>query len=106
MASYIDDDELAGLDDGVSGGQFGFGRALNDLWNIEAYLMAELDEDSDGVVDRLDNCPGTAAGVQVDVKGCEIRQRIDLPGVTFETNSDRLLPGAESVLNRAWTKAA
>ena len=26
---------------------------------------------------------------------------IDLPGVTFETNSDRLLPGAEQVLDDA-----
>lgn len=58
----------------------------------------ELDSDRDGVVDRLDACPGTSAGVRVDVKGCEIRAVINLPGVTFETNSDRLRPGAEQVL--------
>ena len=58
----------------------------------------ELDSDGDGVVDRLDRCPGTARGVQVDVAGCEIKEEIRLPGVTFETNSDRLLPGAEQVL--------
>jgi OOP family OmpA-OmpF porin len=61
----------------------------------------ELDSDSDGVVDRLDQCPNTRAGAQVDVRGCEIREEIRLPGVNFETNSDRLLPGAESVLNDA-----
>lgn len=61
----------------------------------------ELDEDGDGVVDRRDECPGTPAGVQVDVAGCEIKEAIRLPGVNFETNSDRLLPGAEAVLDRA-----
>ena len=61
----------------------------------------ELDSDNDGVVDRLDECPNSAAGVQVDIKGCEIKEEIQLPGVNFESNSDRLLPGAESVLNDA-----
>jgi OOP family OmpA-OmpF porin len=58
----------------------------------------ELDGDNDSVVDRLDKCPNTSAGVRVDVNGCEIKQIINLPGVNFETNSDRLLPGAEHVL--------
>jgi OOP family OmpA-OmpF porin len=61
----------------------------------------ELDSDGDGVVDRLDECPDTAAGVQVDIKGCEIKEEITLRGVNFETNSDRLVPGAERVLNDA-----
>lgn len=61
----------------------------------------ELDSDNDGVVDRLDQCANTASGVQVDVAGCEIKDEIDLPGVNFESNSDRLVPGAASVLNTA-----
>ena len=61
----------------------------------------ELDDDGDGVVNRLDECPGTAAGVQVDIKGCEIKEEIRLEGVNFETNSDRLLPGATAILNDA-----
>ena len=61
----------------------------------------ELDGDKDGVVDRLDECPNSAPGAQVDIKGCEIKAVIRLPGVNFETNSDRLLPGATSVLNDA-----
>ena len=61
----------------------------------------ELDRDGDGVVDRLDRCPNTRAGVEVDVNGCEIGEEINLPGVNFETNSDRLLPGAEDVLDQA-----
>lgn len=61
----------------------------------------ELDGDGDGVVDRLDRCPNTRADVEVDVNGCEIGEEIDLPGVNFETNSDRLLPGAADVLDEA-----
>jgi len=61
----------------------------------------ELDDDGDGVVNRLDECPGTAKGVQVDIKGCEIKGEIRLEGVNFQTNSDRLVPGATSILNDA-----
>ena len=61
----------------------------------------ELDDDNDGVVNRLDDCPDTPAGVRVDVNGCEIKDVIELPGVNFETNSDRLLPGADDVLSDA-----
>jgi len=61
----------------------------------------ELDDDRDGIVNRLDNCPNTTAGVPVDIKGCEIREIIELPGVNFESNSDRLIPGTESVLHEA-----
>lgn len=61
----------------------------------------EFDGDKDGVVDRLDECPNSAPGVQVDIKGCEIKGEIRLPGVNFESNSDRLLPGATNVLNDA-----
>jgi OOP family OmpA-OmpF porin len=61
----------------------------------------EPDTDEDGVLDRNDNCPNTTRGVQVDAVGCEIKEAIDLPGVNFESNSDRLLPGAENVLRQA-----
>ncbi len=61
----------------------------------------ELDGDNDGVVDRLDECPDSAPGVQVDIKGCEIKEEITLQGVNFESNSDRLLPGATRVLDDA-----
>ncbi len=61
----------------------------------------EMDDDNDGVVNRLDDCPNTPAGARVDVNGCEIKDVIELPGVNFETNSDRLLPGADGVLSDA-----
>ncbi len=61
----------------------------------------ELDDDGDGVVNSKDRCPNTQAGVRVDVNGCEITEVIELPGVNFASNSDRLLPGAENVLNDA-----
>ncbi len=61
----------------------------------------EIDSDGDGVVDSKDSCPNTTAGARVDIRGCEIKEVIRLPGVNFETNSDRLVPGAEQVLNDA-----
>ena len=61
----------------------------------------ELDGDNDGVVDRNDECPDTAEGVQVDIKGCEIKAEIRLPNVNFESNSDRLVAGAETTLDGA-----
>ncbi len=72
-----------------------FRGAAVDSWGCER------DDDRDGIVNRLDNCPNTSPGVPVDIKGCEIREVIELPGVNFETNSDRLLPGTESVLHDA-----
>jgi OOP family OmpA-OmpF porin len=61
----------------------------------------ERDDDNDGVVNHRDNCPNTYAGVRVDINGCEILDIIELRGVSFATNSDRLLSGAEQVLNDA-----
>lgn len=61
----------------------------------------ELDSDNDGVVDSKDECPNTAEGAPVDQRGCEIRGTIRLEGVNFETNSDRLLPQANRVLDQA-----
>ncbi len=59
----------------------------------------ELDSDGDGVVDRLDECPGTPAGTPVDNRGCELEGEYVLEGVNFETNSDRLRPGATDILD-------
>ncbi len=48
------------------------------LTNIQALLGyswgigAPLDSDSDGVIDRRDQCPNTPKGIRVDVKGCPI----------------------------------
>lgn len=42
---------------------------------------AVLDSDRDGVVDHLDLCPGTAAGIAVDEKGCPVVTDKDSDGV-------------------------
>ncbi|MBT8108445.1 MAG: OmpA family protein, partial [Gammaproteobacteria bacterium] len=59
----------------------------------------ELDDDGDGVVNRLDECPGTPEGTPVDKRGCEIKGDYVLEGVNFESNSDRLRPGATGILD-------
>lgn len=67
----------------------------------------ELDDDNDGVLNHRDDCPDTYPGVRVDNNGCEILDIIELRGVNFATNSDRLLAGAEQVLDDAidWLKS-
>jgi OOP family OmpA-OmpF porin len=60
-----------------------------------------LDSDRDGVMDANDDCPNTPRGVRVDFRGCEIRDEIQLPGVTFETASDTLTRDSLSVLDGA-----
>ena len=90
----------------------------------------ESDSDGDGVVDRFDDCPGTRGGIPIDANGCpsdadgdgvidpedqcpnstadmlvghdgcEIEEVIDLPGVKFLNNSDRLIEEAYRVLDQ------
>ena len=66
----------------------------------------ERDDDGDGVVNHLDECPNTRANAPVDARGCEIGSTVELRGVNFASSSDRLLTGAEQVLNDAieWLK--
>ena len=79
-----------------------------------------MDTDVDGVVDRLDQCPGTPAGTQVDSVGCPAApencrppfpgEAVDengcasgdtvvLRGVTFEFDEARLTANAQVILN-------
>jgi OOP family OmpA-OmpF porin len=66
----------------------------------------ERDDDGDNVVNHLDGCPNTRANAPVDARGCEIPSTVELRGVNFASNSDRLLSGAEKVLDGAiaWLK--
>ena len=57
------------------------------------------DSDGDGVIDDQDECPGTPKGTPVDKRGCEIKGDYVLKGVNFESNSDRLRPGATTILD-------
>ena len=61
----------------------------------------ERDDDGDNVVNHLDDCPNTRANAPVDARGCEIRSTVELRGVNFASSSDRLLSGAEQVLDDA-----
>lgn len=60
---------------------------------------APADTDKDGVIDSLDKCPDTAAGVAVDAYGCPRKGSITLEGVAFELNSARLTAGSQAVLD-------
>lgn len=56
------------------------------------------DEDKDGVLDPVDRCPGTPAGVAVDAYGCARKGSITLEGVTFELNSAQLTADSRGIL--------
>ena len=55
------------------------------------YLMFE-DEDDDGIVDGVDECPGTPEGVDVDSTGCPLD--FDRDGVPDHTDEEVSFPGA------------
>jgi len=57
------------------------------------------DTDGDGVIDTLDKCPGTPAGVSVDAYGCPLKGSITLEGVNFEFNSAKLTAESDAVLS-------
>ncbi|GAB4192750.1 MAG: OmpA family protein [Wenzhouxiangellaceae bacterium] len=59
------------------------------------------DDDRDGVRNSRDRCPNTRAGAVVDLDGCEVQEKIDLPGVQFEFDSARLTAKSLAILNEA-----
>jgi len=38
MGTYMDDDKARGLEDAINGGQFSIGKAINEVWNVEALI--------------------------------------------------------------------
>lgn len=81
-------------------------------------VVEPLDTDGDGVIDSVDQCPGTPAGTKVNATGCPLPickapapgeritlagcgtgDTIVLSGVTFEFNQARLTPNAETILD-------
>lgn len=60
-----------------------------------------LDSDNDGVPNYLDRCPNTAAGANVDVNGCVVQAVIDLPDTHFAFNSTKLTAEDQEALDDA-----
>ena len=79
------------------------GNATDTLFvNNQVELI--LDQDQDGVVDELDQCPDTAAGQAVDENGCSFNQRDDdLDGVNNGRDKCPDTPEGETVDNEGCT---
>lgn len=58
---------------------------------------AEADDDNDGVVNSMDECPDTAEGVKVDHRGCEIL--VELSSAHFDFDSAKLSSEAAESIN-------
>jgi OOP family OmpA-OmpF porin len=57
-----------------------------------------LDGDGDGVFDGLDACPTTPPNTKVGPKGCSLT--LSLSGVNFENDSAKLLPEGQRILDQ------
>lgn len=58
------------------------------------------DADNDGVIDSVDQCPGTLPGTTVDNTGCPVALTAQvIRGVNFETSSAELLPESMLILD-------
>ena len=67
--------------------------------------MPPKDSDGDGVIDALDKCPGTPAGVKVNSEGCpEVGEvLLSLTGVNFAYDSAKIKPESADILDNAVT---
>lgn len=60
----------------TAGLQVALGRAAPAVAAPVAPVVMDKDSDKDGVIDRLDACPGTPMNVVVDAKGCPVQEDI------------------------------
>lgn len=67
---------------------------------VAQVVKADVDSDGDGVVDRLDRCPGTPSGAKVDANGCPA-VLLTLNGVNFKFDSSAIEPSSSEILDRA-----
>lgn len=66
---------------------------------VVAAAPGMTDTDQDGVVDRQDKCPATAAGVPVNTFGCAANEKASMEvEVLFAAGSDQMQEGSEAEL--------
>ena len=66
----------------------------------EVVVTYDVDSDSDGVIDRLDDCADSPVGFSVDEKGCSIIE-FKFGGVNFEPKSYELTEESKLILDEA-----
>ena len=76
------------------------GNAPDAAGEVVALKSSPTDTDQDGIADRVDLCPGTQPGLEVDATGCAADVAIKLEGVNFLYNSHELTNEARRILER------
>jgi outer membrane protein OmpA-like peptidoglycan-associated protein len=57
------------------------------------------DSDGDGIINEQDDCPDTAKGTAVNNRGCALKESIDLSNVEFATGTAKLSAASQSELD-------
>ena len=69
---------------------------------IVTAVFAKIDDDEDGVVNNLDNCPETQSGENVDFNGCSETQLIGETSLLFDkfwyTDSEYVYPNVKRII--------
>ena len=84
--------------------QYSFGGGAEPLVSravSEPEPVGYLDRDGDGVTDDRDRCPDSAAGVEVDLTGCEVEVKIEFSNIYFGFDSDVIHPASRRLLDKA-----
>ena len=63
-------------------------------------VIVPVDNDNDGVIDKIDKCLDSKLGAVVDSRGCEVID-LSLHGVKFRTNSAALTSQSRHILDKA-----
>ena len=115
--------ELSGCGKSMAASDVSTAAGMEDLIG-DVFFDVEPDSDGDGVIDRLDHCPGTPSGVEVDEVGCPLDTdgdgvldhedacpgtpkgaKVDssgcwvLKGLNFDTNKHDIKPEFDGLIN-------
>ena len=58
-----------------------------------------MDDDNDGIANKMDACPGTSPGAPVDLRGCNLEEELSLDSVEFAIGTADLSGASQATLD-------